>query len=210
MTDKLKAFVKSKNNLIVVVLAGVLLMVIAIPVDNKKSAGGEEKETSYLADNAINNNSSLLEAGSVAGTDKSQEMEETEAYIADLEKKIEAVLGKMEGAGQVRVIITLRSSMEKVVEKDEPIARSNTTEEDSEGGTRMVNTLDAKENTVYSSDGNAAEPYVVKIISPQVEGVVVLAEGAGGTVSADISEAVQVLFGIEAHRIKVIKMKSTN
>lgn len=210
MTDKLKAFVKSKNNLIVVVLAGVLLMVIAIPVDNGKNAGKEENTASCLTDNSINNSSFSLESHEMGGMNGSREMAETEEYIADLEKRIEAVLGKMEGAGRVKVIITLRTSMEKVVEKDDPIVRSNTAEEDAEGGTRTINTMDAKENTVYSSEGNASEPYVVKVISPQVEGVVVLAEGAGGTVSADISEAIQVLFGIEAHRIKVIKMESTN
>ena len=38
--------------------------------------------------------------------------------------------------------------------------------------------------------------------------MLVLAEGAGnGTVKKNITEAVEVLFGIEAHRIKVAKKK---
>lgn len=210
MSEKFKDFMKNKNNLVVIVLAGILLMVIALPVDNSKNSKKNENKTTNVAEGNINN-SSQAEVGQDLEANFSGEMAETGEYITALEKKVEAVLEKMEGAGRVKVIITLRSSMEKVVEKDEPIARSNTAEEDSEGGTRTVNTVDAKENTVYSSEGSNSEPYVVKIISPEVEGVVVLVEGAGnGTVNANITEAIQVLFGIEAHRIKVIKMKVTN
>ncbi len=210
MSEKLKTFMKNKNNLVVIVLAGILLMVIALPIDNSKNSKKDENKTANIAEGNINN-SSQAAADNNLEANFGGEMAETGEYIAALEKKVEAVLEKMEDAGRVKVIITLRSSMERIVEKDEPILRSNTAEEDSEGGTRTVNTVDAKESTVYSSEGGNSEPYVVKIISPEVEGVVVLVEGAGnGTVNANISEAIQVLFGIEAHRIKVIKMKVTN
>ena len=47
---------------------------------------------------------------------------------------------------------------------------------------------------------------MVKTLSPSVEGVVVVAEGAGnGEVNKNLSEAVQILFGVEAHRVKVLK-----
>ena len=47
----------------------------------------------------------------------------------------------------------------------------------------------------------------IKTIFPKIEGVVVLAQGVGtGTISKDILEAVQALFGVEAHKIKVLKM----
>ncbi|MGN1146936.1 MAG: stage III sporulation protein AG [Lachnospiraceae bacterium] len=202
MTEKWKDFIKNKNNLVIITLAGILLMVIALPVDNKKTSSVSEKTT--------NNTGSLLEEEGSAGIYAANETADMESYAARLEEKLEDLLEKMEGAGKVKVIITLRSSVEKIVEKDAPVVRSNTTEADSEGGTRTVNTMDAGESTVYTSEGNLEEPYVVKIISPEVEGVLVLAEGAGsGTVSKDISDAVQVLFDIEAHRVKVIKMDGT-
>ena len=50
---------------------------------------------------------------------------------------------------------------------------------------------------------------MVKTTSPQVEGVLVVCEGAGvGTVSKNITDAIEVLFGIEPHKIKVVKMKT--
>lgn len=204
MIEKIKNFATNRNNLLVLILAGILLMVIALPVDNGKEKTEDAAETSGPTADIINNDSFLLN-----GTEEVQDTE-TEKYIAMMEQKVEELLCKMEGAGKVKVIITLRTSVEKIVEKDIPVSRSNTTEEDSQGGMRTVNTMDTGESTVYSTAGNVSEPYVVKTVSPEVEGVLVLAEGAGnGTVSRDLSDAIQVLFGIEAHRVKIVKMECT-
>ena len=65
---------------------------------------------------------------------------------------------------------------------------------------------DVKEN--YRTEGGTSEPYVVKTLSPEIEGVLVVAEGAGsGIVNRTIVEAVQALFGVEAHKVKVVKME---
>lgn len=67
--------------------------------------------------------------------------------------------------------------------------------------------METEENTVYRTEGSTSEPYVIKTLPPQVEGVVVVAEGAGnGTVNRTIVEIVQALFGVEAHKVKVVKM----
>ncbi len=43
-----------------------------------------------------------------------------------------------------------------------------------------------------------------------MEGVIVIAEGGGNSVvNAQITEAVLALFPIEAHKIKIMKMKQT-
>ena len=53
-----------------------------------------------------------------------------------------------------------------------------------------------------TSDG-AHTPYVRKEIRPQVEGVLISAEGGDhAVVRKEITEAVQALFGIETHKIK--------
>ena len=64
------------------------------------------------------------------------------------------------------------------------------------------------ESTVLRKDGSVEEPYVTKTISPDVEGVVVMAQGADNAqIRKELSEAVQVLFGVEAHRVKVLKCR---
>ena len=61
---------------------------------------------------------------------------------------------------------------------------------------------------VYSSS-NGGSPYVVKQIEPEIEGVLVAAQGGGDeTVVNEITYAVQVLFDVPVHKIKVVKMSS--
>lgn len=204
MLEKVKNFAKSKNNLIVLVLAGILLMVIALPVTEKDK--NKDTNTEKEKDNTSYAQPSVYELTQMNG----QNLTEEQLYVVYMEEKLQEVLGRLDGAGEVKVLITLQASEEKIVEKDIPLTESDTEETDSAGGSRRVYSTDRGESTVYTNADNEAVPYVVQTISPKVEGVVVLAEGAGtGNVSLQLSEAVQVLFGIEAHKIKVMKMEGT-
>ena len=49
-------------------------------------------------------------------------------------------------------MITLKSSAEKVLDKDTESDQETVTEEDSQGGTRQSSKASKKENTVYASD----------------------------------------------------------
>lgn len=201
MKSKLEALLKNKNHLLLLVLAGALLMVIGLPVKQKETTENKESVQS------VNPLQTATGAAAAAEPGSAEALSETEAYMQAMEEKVEKLLSRMEGAGEVKVILTWKTSVERIVEKDVSTVRSNTAEEDSNGGTRTVNDLDSGETTVLSTQGSNAEPYVVKTISPTVEGVLVLAQGAGdGTVSSNLSDAVQVLFGIGAHQVKVVRM----
>lgn len=201
MKSKLEVLLKNKNHLLLLVLAGALLMVIGLPVKQKETTENKESVQS------VNPLQTATEAAAAAEPGSAEALSETEAYMQAMEEKVEKLLSRMEGAGEVKVILTWKTSVERIVEKDVSTVRSNTAEEDSNGGTRTVNDLDSGETTVLSTQGSNAEPYVVKTISPTVEGVLVLAQGAGdGTVSSNLSDAVQVLFGIGAHQVKVVRM----
>ena len=132
-----------------------------------------------------------------------------EYIIQNLEQRLEEMLGAMQGVGRVKVMVTLASSGEKIVEKDIPLERSNIVENDSTGGNRSTNEMYSQEETVYSTNSEGDKiPYVVKENSAVVEGVSVVAEGGDSAlVQKNISEVIQALFGIEAHKIKVVKMK---
>lgn len=198
-----------KENLIVCVLGGILLLVITLPVEEEKSRTETKSAgvgNSLLTLDALEGN----EAESAEGmrTDAAQAGSTDQEYALYLEEKLRNALAKIADVGQVEVMITLQSSRELVVEKEQPIIRSTTREEDAQGGNREVTEMDSRENTVYRSDGSASEPYVVKTLVPEIEGVLVVAQGAGtGTVSHSIVEIVQALFGVEAHKVKVVKMK---
>ena len=217
--ESIVKFLKNKNNLLIIVLLGVLFMVIAIPVDTAgtsgKSASGRNDNSSYQTKNTGTGYQAGGTAAYTAAGDGTAGYDETagtgyvweqEQYIKEMEAKAESLLSGVNGAGQVKVMITLRASSEQVVEKDMPVTRSQTSEQDSQGGSRMVSEFATEDATVYRKGNGYEEPYVVKTLSPSVEGVVVVAQGAGnGEVSKNLSEAVQILFGVEAHRVKVLK-----
>ncbi|MBO5055152.1 MAG: stage III sporulation protein AG [Lachnospiraceae bacterium] len=203
-----------KENFVVIFLVGILLFVIAWPTENKKNSN-KTTESGILDSNSgimeLAKTGSSETEGDVLlkGTDFT-ESGELQSYTAFLERTLEELLSSMEGAGQVKVMITLKSSGEAIVEKDMTTDRSSSTEVDSAGGSRNSSDLNEAGETVYASaSGGISYPYVKQIICPKIEGVVVSAQGGDNqTVNKNITEAIQALFGIEVHKIKVIKMSS--
>ena len=142
------------------------------------------------------------------GTRDDWEKFSEEEYSVWLEQRLTEVLGQVAGVGEVRVMITLKSSRELVVEREESISRSSTKESDSQGGSRVISQVETGENVIYSSEGTSSEPYVIKTLQPEIEGVLVVAEGAGnGTVNRTITAIVQALFDVEPHKVSVVRME---
>ena len=178
--------VPKKNHLLILFLTGLLLFIAVVPFPSSERADGES-DTSVPAAN-------------VSGT----EMEDYETY---LEKRTEDILRQVDGVGEVSVMITLKSGGQKIIEKDQSSTSQTTEETDSSGGKRTVEDSVSDKTSIYEqqSDGSSV-PYVSKELSPEVEGVVVIADGGDNAVTAkSITEAVQALFGVEAHKIKIMK-----
>ena len=197
MGERLKTWKKklTKENMAIMALLGILLMVIAIPV---KKTETQKDQTAAPENKSI-----------ASGTQETEEEDNTGGYAGELEERLESLLASMEGVGNVKVMVTLDSSREQVVEKDIPSTMDTTKETDSTGGSRDVINSRQEETTVYVTDsaGNKT-PYVSKIREPSIEGVTVVAQGGGNAViQKNITEVIQALFGIEAHKIKVVKMK---
>lgn len=200
-----------KENFVVLFLIGLLLLVIAWPPGNKK----EERESSQSS--ILDTEGSIMGLSKKDAEDSSDEgegpvtgQEELSAYRNSMERALEEVLASMEGAGKVKVMITLKTSGEAIVEKDFTTESSLSEEVDSQGGSRSQSQSGRSAETVYTSGSKGSSaPYVKQIVCPRIEGVVVCAQGGGNqSVNKNITEAIQALFGIEAHKIKVIKMSS--
>ena len=189
---KEKYWPPGKDQLLILVLVGLLLAVIAIPVEKKETADGISRETGM--DSSMMGNSSVdgnLGSGMSGGEDES--LSDLEKYEAQTEQKLEELLSTVDGAGQVRVMLTWEGSSERQVEKD-----------------RISNADSVEEETIYQENDNGKYPYVVSWTNPKVTGVLVIAEGGGSTkVKAEILVAVQALFGIEPHKIKIMKRTDT-
>lgn len=134
---------------------------------------------------------------------------ETE-YVRRKEEQLSELLSSVEGIGSNRVMITLYSSKEEIVEKDQPYTQEN--EKQSEQGSVVsdLQRLDQSEETVfYELEDGTQKPYVVKVMQPQIAGIVVVAKGGDDPkVKQEIINAAEVLFSVPAHKIIVMKMKS--
>lgn len=183
-----------KDQCLIMILAGILLCVIAIPVEKKSS----KSDLSNIIDDTIDNHTDPAAA------------DQDEDYVGYWEDKLEDALRYVDGVGKARVLITLHNSEQKIVEKDGPEVRSDTAETDAAGGSRTVGESRVEKSTVYTEDGQGGnEPYVVMTVSPAVEGVVVIAQMADReNIEENIIEAIQVLFDIDANKIKIVKMKN--
>lgn len=186
-----------REKLLIIFLFGVLLLVIAIPV-------GKRKEDEYPDSSS----------GGVSRSESSGSSMTEQEYAAYMERHLENVLSQMKGVGDVTVMITLKESAEKVVEKDVENSSESVNEEDSQGGMRETKKSTRGETTIYYgesasggfADSGGKDPYVSKEITPRAEGVVVVAEGGDdAVVIQNITEAVQALFGIDTHKIRIVK-----
>jgi len=181
--------------LIMLFMAGILIILLSFP--NIFGGKTKTKESSQDSNNVVQQ------------SDTNTTSYDTNTYITDMENKLENILRKVSGIGEVKVMITLKASKEQVTLKDSPYTQESLNEVDGEGGSRTDNSVKREESTVLvTKDGNS-EPYIIQELEPDVEGVVVIAEGGDNIdIVLDIMEAAEVLFNVPAHKVKVMKMSN--
>lgn len=127
---------------------------------------------------------------------KETELQATPAETApiqdDLESKLEAILSQIDGAGQVRVLLT------------EDAGREHLYQTDSE-----VRTDSRSDDTVLVEDASNSETGLIRqTLEPKYRGAVILCQGADSPgVKLAIVEAVRCVTGLGADEISVLKMK---
>ena len=124
----------------------------------------------------------------------------------DLEKRLEALFEQIEGAGKVKVMITYKSGPEKVVATETKSAE-DTLEETASNTNRTSRSVSSEVKMAYSEgDTYKGEPFIIKENTPEIEGVVVVAQGGGDImVKEAISKAAQALFNVPAHKVEVLR-----
>ena len=122
-----------------------------------------------------------------------------------IETELKEILQTISGVGKAEVFITYKDYGKVIVEKDESVSEELVQETDSSGGTRTTTTVQNEKQTVF---GMGEDPYVVQELSPTIEGVLVVAQGAGNvSVKKQIQETIEALFGLEIHKISIMKME---
>lgn len=134
---------------------------------------------------------------------------EASAYETELERRVKEILNGVDGVGEVDVMIVLKSSEEKVLHLDKTSRSSSTEEKDSAGGSRQTTESENQESAVMAGGSGGAgsgEPIVLRELYPEISGIVISAAGGGNPkVQAEITAAMEALFGLPPHKIKVLK-----
>lgn len=184
-----------KERWLILLAAGLILLLLAFP-------SGREEGGNVIRSESRDSLQPQAESGGPAVSFSDA------GYERQLEQRLEEMLGKVDGVGDVKVMVVLSSSEEKVWHVDQDTSYSRTEETDSEGGSRRVESQELARDTVFAGQNGSQEALLQKEIRPEISGVVVSAEGGGSSrVQAEISAAVEALFGLPAHRVKVLKMK---
>lgn len=127
------------------------------------------------------------------------------AFEEALERRLVSLLSQIEGAGEVEVRVALAGG--PVYDYAVNVSTTDRqVEEAGESSGRRVSTEKGEEEQLVMRQVNGnQEPVVVKETRPQVQGVVVLAQGGyDPTVRAMISQAVQTLLGVAPHQVSVL------
>ncbi len=179
--------------LILVMAAGIVLVFLSAA----DFMGGNKNDGKIKKNETVTDNSS-----------KNTKTDDKSEYTELLEKQLEETLAKVSGVGKVKVMITLEASSEKVTLSDPSYSSDSISENDASGGTRNEQSTKSEPETVFEENDNKKSPYVVKELEPKIKGVAVVAQGGDNiTVKKEIIEAVMVLFGLESHKIKVMKLE---
>ena len=175
-----------KDKLLILIMTGILLVIISLPT---KSSNSPSTSTPI---STTSNTSSIT----------------TTEYEEHLEQKIESLLVKVQGVGKVKVMVTLKASSEKVLVSEDTYSEKTITATDSAGGNSNSVEKATTQAYLYSENGSGgSQPYVSQEIQPEVEGVMVIAEGGSDiTVITNITNAIAALLGVPVHKIQVLKM----
>ena len=189
-------FVKAIRNigidkLLIIAACGVILIILSFPTD--------EKKTSTTTNDSAGDNHVQM----------SLELSNDE-YCEQLEKRLEELLSKIDGISDVKVMITLKCTSESVVLSEVSYEKSDKKSTGNAGAVSEENSYKNNSTVVYEKDAKGNEiPYVVKENVPQIEGIAVVAKGGDDAKNIlKITNVLQALFNIDAHKISVIGMRN--
>ncbi len=186
---------KKKIENIVFCIAILIITILAINLilNGQRTANSKEKEEDTTK--------------RLASQETTIETSNTENGEDSLEKKLETILSKIQGVGEVKVFINYSESSEVVAMYNENTKTSNTEENDTEGGIRKIQETDSQKDIIYKEENGEKVPITKKVVQPKVEGAIITAKGANSVeIKNNIIQAVEAVTGLATHKIQVFEM----
>lgn len=199
-----------KDRLAILLIGGLLILVISMPVkDDKKTDSFPKSIQSLTGLTEKMSEEKATDSTYDAALLTDQTMQLYDAYASYLEKKLGNALITINGAGRVKVIVTLEDVGSCIVEKDISYQRDNDSKNDGNASSSAARYED-QEKTVYTVDSQGRDiPYISKQLLPSIEGILIVTDGADReNVKKQMEDAVLSLFDLDEHKIAIVKMKS--
>lgn len=202
--DKLKKFLgqqeelegndkKKIENLVFFVVILIITIVIINIIWNGKKTTTKQENNSSSKQLAIQTDENVNSSNTI--TDNK------------LEEKLEQILSKIQGVGEVKVCLNYSESSEVIAMYNENSKVSSTEENDTSGGTRKIQETDSQKEIIYQEENGEKVPITQKIIQPKIEGAIITAKGANNaTTKTNIIQAVEAATGLATHKIQVFEM----
>lgn len=182
---------KIENLVFFVIILIITIVIINIIWNGNKKTNNEDTNTS---------------SKQLARTNQTVNVENTNT-TESLEEKLEIILSKIQGVGEVKVFVNYSESSEVVAMYNENSKVSNTEESDTSGGTRKIQETDSQKDIIYKEENGEKVPITQKVIQPKVEGAIITAKGANNAgVKTSIIQAVEAVTGLATHKIQVFEM----
>lgn len=185
---------KIENLVFFVILLIITIIIINIIWNGDKNSSNSESVKNDTSKQLASKNTTSLEVSS--GTTN------------ELEIRLKEILSKIQGVGEVEVLINYSESSEIVPMYNENTKTSNTAETDTSGGTRTIQETDSQKEIIYEENDGEKTPITQKVVEPKIEGAIITAKGANNAdVKSSIIQAVEAVTGLATHKIQVFEMK---
>lgn len=202
--NQLKSLIKSKEDgegndkkKIENLVFFVIILIITIVIINIIWNGNSKKKIE------TNNDTSKKLASSATNITPSENIQTTD----NLEEKLENILSKIQGVGEVRVCINYNQSNEVVAMYNENSKVSTTEETDTSGGIRKIQENNSQKDIIFKEDSGEKTPITQKVVQAKIEGAIITAKGAGNVnIKTNIIQAVEAVTGLATHKIQVFEM----
>lgn len=175
----------------------VIILIITIVIINIIWNGNNKKKVES------NNDTSKKLASSEINTTPLESIQATD----NLEEKLENILSKIQGVGDVKVCINYNESNEVVAMYNENSKVSTTEETDTSGGIRKIQENNSQKDIIFKEDSGEKTPITQKVVQAKIEGAIITAKGAGNvSTKTNIIQAVEAVTGLATHKIQVFEM----
>lgn len=135
-----------------------------------------------------------------------QKIAKDNTYKSEFEMRLENILSKISGAGEVSVMVSYENEVRKIPMVDTKNTTTITSEKDSSGGERKTEEMNQEQIIVYESNGSNKAPVIQEYTVPKILGVIVVAEGASdSSVKEKIINAVSSVTDVASHKIQVLE-----